>query len=84
MNEILTFSSDVYLGKAGRMRPSRDREDHIPLPEQGKQQDNRTFSSSRETAQHCGQTLEFPLRDHHTNDAGTLTMHRTELHDESE
>lgn len=41
------------LGKAGRMRPPRDGEDHVPLPEQeGQQQDNRTISSSRETAQH--------------------------------
>lgn len=46
----MTFSSDVDLGKAGRMRPSRDSEDHEPLPKQeGKQQDNRTINSSRET-----------------------------------
>lgn len=80
----MTFSSDVDLGKAGRMRPSRDSEDQVPLPEQGKQQDNGTISSRETQPSTAARLWSFPLSDHHSNDAGSLTMHRTELHNESE
>lgn len=85
---MMTFScSNSDLGKAGRKRPSGDSKDHVPSPDEkgGNRIVNGTISSSRETQPRTAAGLwSFLLRDHHPNDAGSLTMHRKDLQDGSE